>query len=242
MDVNLNQTQQDESPTRLHEKLQPELQESLEDRGEGTLTLSHPLVIIPFYSEHFAQQANAVLSHKTKRIQKAIKTNNWDSIIWLHERPYRLWAFSQFSKFMKPEQYWKILKAVWMDSEFPMIEKDLWLSMFTAQIKQKRKFMSGSERRVLQSLPETVDIYRGYNGSKQGTLGLSWTLSKDKALGFAHRFGEDDPFIAIATCKRDSILAYFHARGEQEIIIDPLDAQIVDNEQVVDQAESTTTV
>ena len=225
MDVNLNQV----------EELVPELQESLADRGEGILALSHPLVIIPFYSEHSAKQANDTLSHKTKRIQKAIKTNDWNSIIWLHERPYRLWAFSQFSKAMKPEQYWKILKAIWMDSKFPMIEKDLWLSMFTAEVKQKRKLMDGPERRTLQSLPGTVDIYRGYNGSRQGTLGLSWTLSKDKAIWFAHRFGEDDPFIASATCKRDSILAYFHARGEQEIIIDPLDAQITDNEQVVDQ-------
>ena len=223
----------DVNPKQIEELL-PELQEHLEARDDGVTALSHPLIIIPIYSEHFAKQANDTLNHKTKRIQKAIKTNDLDSIMWLHVRPYRLWAFSQFSKFMKPEQYWKTLKAIWMDSEFPMLEKDLWLSMFTAEVKQKRKFMTGSERRILQDLPETVDIYRGYDGSRQGTLGLSWTLSKDKAIWFAHRLGADDPFLATATCKHDSILAYFHARGDQEIIIDPLDAQIIDNEQVPD--------
>ena len=217
-----------------NEKLVPELQEHLEARADGVTALSHPLIIIPIYSEHFAKQANDTLSHKTKRIQKAIKTNDWDSIMWLHVRPYRLWAFSQFSKFMKPEQYWKTLKTIWMDSEFPILEKDLWLSMFTAEVKQKRKFMTGAERRKLQSLPETVDIYRGYDGSKQGTLGISWTLSKDKAIWFAHRLGADDPSIATATYKRDSVLAYFNARDEQEIIINPLDAQIVDNGHVLD--------
>jgi len=224
MDVNLDQV----------EDLVPPLQAYLEDLGQFGEGLRHPLVFIVPYSEHFAKQANALFTLKTKRIQKSIQSHDWEQIMWLHERPYRLWAFSQFNKFMEPQQYWTILKAIWMDTEFPMVEKGLWLSMFTAQVKQKRKLMGGAERRALQSLPETVDIYRGYNGSKQGTLGLSWTLSRDKALWFARRFGEDNPIIATATCKRDSILAYFHARGEQEIVIDPLDVQIIENEQVVD--------
>jgi len=231
MDVNLNKI----------EELAPELQDYVEDleHFEG---LRHPLVFMVPYTEMSSTYANAIFKMKTKRIQKAIKSSNWEQIMWLHERPYRLWAFSQFNQFMEPEQYWTILKSIWIDTEFPMIEKSLWLSMFTAQIKQKRKLMNGAERRVVQSLPKIVSIYRGYNGSRQGTLGLSWTLSKDKALWFANRFGEDDPFLATAACKRTSIIAYFHSRGEQEIIIDPLDAQIIDNEQVVDQAESATVV
>jgi len=216
----------------ISEKLAPELQEYVEDLGQLGEGLRHPLVFMVPYSAMFSKQANALFKQKTKRIQKAIKSNDWDQIIWLHERPYRLWAFSQFSKFMRPEQYWTIVKAIWMDTEFPMVEKDLWLSIFTAQVNQKRKLMDGAERRTLQSLPKVVSIYRGYNGARKGTLGLSWTLSKDKAIWFANRFGEGDPFVAIATCKRDSIIAYFHARGEKEIVIDPLDVQLIDNEQL----------
>jgi len=215
------------------EKLAPELQEYIEDLGQLGEGLRHPLVFMVPYSEIFSKQANALFKQKTKHIQKALKSNDWERVMGLHERPYRLWAFSQFSKFMEPEKYWTILKSIWIDTEFPMVEKDLWLSMFTAQVKQKRKLMNGSERRTLQSLPDIVSIYRGYNGSRQGTLGLSWTLSKDKAVWFANRFGEDDPFIAIATCKREVIIAYFHARGEQEIVIDPLDIQLIDNEPLI---------
>ena len=211
------------------EELVPELEMYVEDTDIGKC-LRHPLVIISPYSDHFAKQANSVFKNKTRRIQTALKQKRWEPIIWMHERPYRLWAFSQFNKVMTPEQYWTILRSIWTDHEFPSVEKNLWLSMFEATNKSKRKLMTGEERRSLNRLPKVVDIYRGYDGKHGSPLGLSWTLSKDKAIWFADRFGGEEPIVASATCKQESIIALFKGRKEEEVIINPLEVEIIDNE------------
>lgn len=55
--------------------------------------------------------------------------------------------------------------------------------------------------------------------------GLSWTLSRDKAIWFAHRLGygvmRSLPFIAEATIQKKDCFAYFSDRDEQEVVIDP---------------------
>ena len=49
---------------------------------------------------------------------------------------------------------------------------------------------------------------------------LSWTLDKEKAEWFAHRFGEDGT-VYQARIGKEHILAFFNARNESEVIIDP---------------------
>ena len=64
-------------------------------------------------------------------------------------------------------------------------------------------------------------------------MGISWTLSEKMATWFATRFkAEGEPRIAEGQCEKSSILAYFDGRDEKEIVVNPLDINIVDNRSV----------
>ena len=81
--------------------------------------------------------------------------------------------------------------------------------------------MDADELRQLQELDETVTIYRGVTPYNQKNIkALSWTLDRDKAEWFAHRFGEDGT-VYEAQIDKEHILALFTGRNEAEVIVDP---------------------
>ena len=49
---------------------------------------------------------------------------------------------------------------------------------------------------------------------------LSWTLDRDTAEWFAHRFGENGTVYG-AQIHKSHIYAYFSGRNEDEVIVDP---------------------
>ena len=49
---------------------------------------------------------------------------------------------------------------------------------------------------------------------------LSWTLDKDTAEWFAHRFGENGT-VYEAQIQKKYIYAFFNSRNESEVIVDP---------------------
>ena len=49
---------------------------------------------------------------------------------------------------------------------------------------------------------------------------LSWTLDKDTAEWFAHRFGENG-MVYEAQIQKKYIYAFFNSRNESEVIVDP---------------------
>ena len=109
----------------------------------------------------------------------------------------------------------------------------MWIDFFNANVKQKRKLMNSKERKVIQDLPQHVTIFRGYNdleNTGHGLMSVSWTLSEDLADWFARRFaGDSNALVAEGICKNSNILAYFNRREEEEIVINPLDVNIMDN-------------
>ena len=211
----------------------PELAQSIVDTPDLSLgpIVDHPLVRLILYTPDQNEYLNDVFKKKQRDLKKSIKNKKWDYVLMLHERPWRAWAFTQFAPYMKPVEYWKNLSSIWIDTEFPHIHKDMWLDFFNANVKQKRKLMSSKERQVIQDLPKKVTIYRGYDdGMENALMGISWTLSEKKANWFATRFEvEADPRVAEGQCEKSSILAYLSQRDEEEIIINPMDINIMDN-------------
>ena len=67
--------------------------------------------------------------------------------------------------------------------------------------------MSPEERDVLKGLPQEFTLYRGV-GQNGNSTGLSWTLSREKAVFFAQRFRGDQ--LLTATAKRDDVHAYLN--------------------------------
>ena len=94
--------------------------------------------------------------------------------------------------------------------------------------------MIPSDRRALARMPEELRLYRGCN-SEEGIRGLSWTPDLATAIKFAHyscgprrRFllggllpPPGRPRVAVATCAKVDVLAYFSGRREHEIVVNP---------------------
>jgi len=218
------------------EELHPDLERCIDPNGPLGSFLQHPLVFFAAYDPVFNAHINKLFSQKKKQANKARKDKNWHDFIFLHERPYRLDAYMDVCKEMESTDYWKSLKEIWIDAEFPGVNQNVWLTLFMRKHPDRRKLMSGKERRVLNNLPEKeIDIYRGYCGEEYQE-GISWTLSYDKAVWFARRFAGADihdqiatdmePLVAEAVCDKKDILAYLDDRKEQEILIDSKEVTI----------------
>ena len=91
--------------------------------------------------------------------------------------------------------------------------------MFTKADKQY--LMSERERKLLAQLGETVTVYRGVTSyNAKNVRALSWTIDKDRAKWFAHRFQENG-IVYTAQIRKAQILAVFASRGESEIVLNP---------------------
>lgn len=75
--------------------------------------------------------------------------------------------------------------------------------------------------RQYQELEDTVTVYRGVTSyNAKNIKALSWTLDRETAEWFAHRFGEEGT-IYEAQVRKEHILALFTGRNESEVIVDP---------------------
>ena len=201
----------------LHEDLKMYLDKDT-DLGDF---IKHPLLFWAGYDDSFIEVINSAYKAKLKEAEKERKAKKWENWLRLHERPYRLDAFMSIASELDKKNYWELLSRIWIDTEFPTVNKDIWIQLFTRKLPNKRKLMSGKERRVLARLPDKdINVFRGYSDDEHAD-GISWTLSYEKAEEFAKRWGSEDAKIAEGMCKKEDILAFLNGRNEEEIIIDP---------------------
>ena len=201
----------------LHEDLKLYLDEDT-DLGKF---IKHPLLFWAGYDDSFIEVVNTAYKTKRKEAEKARKSKRWENWLMLHERPYRLDAFMSIASELDKKNYWQLLSYIWIDAEFPTVNKEIWIQLFTRRLPNKRKMMNGKERRVLSNLPDKdINVFRGYSDDEHAD-GISWTLSYEKAEEFAKRWGSEDAKIAEGMCKKEDILAFLNGRNEEEIIIDP---------------------
>jgi hypothetical protein len=89
--------------------------------------------------------------------------------------------------------------------------------------------MNDAERAALAAMPDTIEIWRGC-GHPAGVHGMSWTVNREKAIWFSHyaggprRTGMNDkhsPLVVHGFCPKAEVLAYFEARKESEIVVNP---------------------
>lgn len=202
--------------------------------AHGTIPmLRHPLVYIVFFNESLlAGYANNVYRYKTDGIRKAIAAGNWTTAVFLHERPYRFSKFIEYSKRIPDKQYWELLGAVWVDCENHFeYGYDQLLRLLTAKRSYRQFLMNNSEHGTFANMPETLTIYRGCQ--ERNIEGLSWTLSHAKAEWFAKRFANPETRLIIeGRIAKDDVIAYFAGRGEEEIVADWNDVEIVAKHQI----------
>lgn len=140
-------------------------------------------------------------------------------------KPYLLAYFKYICEELSEEDFGAILGCVWVRTEFPsdetnatMYDKIRWF-----QIAEKKYLMSEEEVETYNSLPDKITIYRGCKNPEK-IPGMSWTLSKLKARWFAKRLAREDssPVIYTYEIYKESVLAYFGRRNENEIVINTM--------------------
>lgn len=129
------------------------------------------------------------------------------------------------------------LSQAWISTEAPNDDPNLskreLLSLFRAIDPQK--LMDEEEYGLFHSLEDVVTVYRGVTGyNAKNIKTLSWTLDRDTAEWFAHRYGENGT-VYEAQIGKEHIHAVFLGRNEAEVIVDP--KNLMDITPVQEQAQ-----
>ena len=194
----------------LHDDLKPYVEES-----SFGLMLRHPLVYqVPLGISGYA---NLYYEQKLKDVGKAIESGNFESYVWLHERPYRLEAFGKIAVSLDDKQYWTLLGKIWVDTENGWANLAQWKKFFSSKRGDRNYLMDWDEQMALDSLADIVTVYRGCQRGLNED-GISWTLKKDKAEWFATRFGKEGKVLEMRINK-SKIVAVFTGRNEFEVVI-----------------------
>lgn len=208
----------------LETNLVPELQKHLgilELHSRTLIALRHPLVYsVPYFPHKETDEIlNKTFEHKRKHILECLENKNFDSYLWMHERPYRIDAFRKIEKLLEDEIYWKLLAAIFIDTENLFQNRTTWAKLLSSNRSNKEALMDSEERRFLKDLSNEVKVYRGVSHPQQKiSTGLSFTLDKEKAFWFANRWDRKGKVYS-GLVKKKSILAYFSGRGESEVVI-----------------------
>lgn len=210
------------------EDLHPDLQKYLNISPIGEI-VQHPLVYsVPHHPMRNAN-LNRLLERKKINLINFRAQKNWGSYIFTYERPYRLEAMRMVLDEMSDFEYWNQVSRVWTDSENIYQNFEEWVEIWSNDRPEREATMDEDELAVLNSLPDSLTVYRGV-GHEDAIGGLSWTTDKDRAVWFAKRFSyqEDSmPILATMEIDKSEILAYFGGRNESEVVIIPgFDAEI----------------
>jgi hypothetical protein len=216
------ETWQEEALRRTDEPLNEELKTYLVNSSLGQ-SLKHPLVFdVPHFTQ-LAWRSNDMLEYKRKALAKARKEKDWHTVIWLHERPYRVEALKQITSLISNREYWELLGMVFTDTEnFWQHSRD-WAELLSSARPHRYQFMTEEEQAEFAELPETLEIYRGFNGYGK-KLSWSWTLDKNIAWFFAHRLSRlngKPPTVATGTVSKQNVIGFLGRRSETEIVVNP---------------------
>jgi len=219
------------------EPLVPELHAYLE-RDERWEMLRHPLVYDVPYSG-LGGLMNRRLEAKRAAVIEAAKNGDIEHLVWLHERPWRLWAFLREEVGIDMEMYepeecpslWEmderaqqLALSIWSDSENITFYQRWWMALFApeSRFRAGRVLADEEGKRLWEHLPETFTVYKG--GEPSGESFLSWTTDYDTAEFFARRgvSGNDKPRKVIERqITKAQVFAVIGGRGESEVLALP---------------------
>lgn len=209
------------------EELHEDLKEYLNDTDFIGQVLQHPLVYQVPYSPHLNKMANKQYEFKKNKLNQSIEKKDWDSYIFMHERPYRLEAFQAIEDQLSDQEYWSTLQSVFVDSENINQNYYDWENLFYSERNGKEHFMSEDSKIAFDKLPEELIIYRGFV-NEDGEKSFSWSLDLERATWFANRFNSDEEsYVAKATVNKKDIIGYIVDRSEEEIVVLPENLNII---------------
>lgn len=225
----------------MNEALDPELAAYFESSGgkTGWPMIRHPLVYeVPYTG--LAGIANRRLAAKREAVKQALAEGNLNTAIWMHERPWRLWAFLNCAVGINPDEsephecptlwsmdveHQQIALSVWMDSENIHSYQPWWEALFSPYSDERKPgqvLCDDPGLEAFKRLPREFTVYRG--GDPSGDSFLSWTTDRKIAEFFARRgvSGNEKPRkIMSRTLNKSQVFAVMFGRGESEILALP---------------------
>ena len=161
------------------------------------------------WREHIRQQINAA--------ETAM------GLVLLVTKPYRFGYLKLAAPYLCEQDAARFLSYAWISTEAPNDDPNLskrnLLAMFRSIDPQK--LMDEEEYDLFQNLDDEVTVYRGVTSyNAQNVKALSWTLDREVAEWFAHRYGENGT-VYEAQVRKENIYAIFLGRNEAEVIVNP---------------------
>lgn len=211
------------------EDLHPDLVPYLVDDGPFGLCLKHPLVFSIVHTPEQNAMVNARYLQKEAAVRKALAAQQWASVVWIYERPYRVDAFQSISWHLDGPDYWELFGRVWSDSENQWQNRAEWREMAEADPEGREMMSSPKVRSVFTLAPEDgglapmTRVFRGFCHD-DAVDGMSWTLDESRAAWFARRLRDDDDppaRVASGMVAREHVIAYITSRDEQEFVVLP---------------------
>lgn len=200
------------------EDLHPDLVPYVMTTKMGFPMLNHPLVQNLMHSDMMNRMMNLRYAQKIESLKKALENKDFISVIFIHERPYRLDAFVQYNHLFG-DKYWKILGAVWVDTMNSWQSHDVWEMLWEHDPHNREQCMDEDERKFYAKLPKKIIAYRGV-GYEDNVNGFSWTLDIKVARKFS-RMTTKSGAVYRAEITKKNIFAYFSGRNESEIVVRP---------------------
>jgi hypothetical protein len=174
--------------------------------------------------EQGVRRANAEFELKSARVAEAVARQDWDSLVWLYTRPFRMDALYKLIHVHKVplDRLWPLVASIWTDSENIRRYSEEWREIWSYPTRHRKRVMTTEERARLRNLPQKIEVWRGVR-NENGVKGFSWTLNRDIAAWYARRFSRQHevPVLAKGRVKKRHVLAYFERRGEEELVILP---------------------
>lgn len=216
------------------ETLCKELAECIVQTPAGPM-IKHHFINISYRSEPHIKdfengQWNEVLRQKKMLNKGYLSENDFESISWLIERPWRIaWLFENKELVCSKvglDKYYEILGDVFNDTESAHIHKSKLLKLFYFG-ENPLLMMNEDELKEYKELPNVIKVWRGVssgeNVQESNLLGFSWTLDFEKAKWFAARrplLKNPYPLIFGLEVKKEEVLSFLTRRNESEIILD----------------------
>lgn len=166
-----------------------------------------------------------------------LRDRNYTGYLLTFDSHQRLEPFLKLQGALSDEDYWRLLREVWLGVEVVLPDVKVWRKLWTARAPQPDTVMTRQERDRLAAQPSRLTLFRGFTHGR-GARGWSWTLTESKARWFAehangsrrqHLAGMQSgrPQVAIGLCERRDVLALFEERNEDEVVIDPSRIKVV---------------
>ena len=204
-----------------------------------------PIENSPFIVKHPFTDSNYTVDQKTgtlvnlleddtalerwrTQIAKQIElSDNVHRLSMMLTKSYRSAFLKYTMEYMDVKDFSEYLADYWVSTESPNSDPNFSKKQLVRMFAQadKRYLMTAEEYKKYFLLPETLTVYRGVTSyNARNIIALSWTLDRDKAEWFAHRFGENGT-IYEAEIDKKYVLAFFISRNESEVVVNPAHLQ-----------------